>query len=120
MATISSERLFGKELKTLQNEKKQLQQKLNNEMEIYTFASSDKVINRTHPKTWQQKLTQWWNKEITVSIVPVGVATFFLLTAALAPTFMQQENHYQLRERQIIEVGGYFYWSDLLEGVKKK
>lgn len=107
--------------KTLQNEREAIKEKLQKELALITFSSSEEVLKRTQPKTFSQKIKEWWNKEISVSLVPVGIATLLLISLSITPSlFNENKQEQQPQQRQIIQVGGNFYWNDLYEEVRKK
>lgn len=101
------------------DEQKNVQKKLNEELSNFTFTGAEKVIKRTHPKSMSDKFKSWWNKEVTVPLAPVGIAILLLISATVAPSFLQN-NNIELPAREIIQVGGSFYWSDLFEEVRNK
>lgn len=105
--------------KILQSEQKQIRHQINEEMSHVSFSGKDKVLQKTHPITWTEKLGKWLNKEITIPLVPVSVASLLLITALLFPAMLLEDDHH-LPTREIVEVGGNYYWSDLFEEVRNK
>ncbi len=101
----------------MQSDKKIVKQKLDSELAHVSFSGSAKVLQRTHPKKLSEKIRYWLNKEITVPLVPITVTVAILFSVSFIPTFLddQPEQH-----RQLIQVGGNYYWSDLYEVVSKK
>lgn len=102
----------------MQNDKKHINQKLNQELAHFSFTSKEKVLQKTHPKTWKQKIVHLLNKEISVPIVPIGVATVLFISVNFVPDFIDtQKDQFP---RQMIEMGGNYYWSDLFDEVSRK
>lgn len=101
----------------LQNDDKKITQKLNDELAHFSFSGTKKVLKRTHPKTWQEKLLHWLNKEISVPVVPIGVTVVIFLSVSIVPSLL--DDHTEQSPRQMIQVGGNYYWSDLYEAVRK-
>ncbi|XEC95131.1 hypothetical protein AB6A23_00635 [Paenibacillus tarimensis] len=95
-------------------ERERLKQKLDEELEAVEFTRQDEVIKRTHPRTWQDAVVSWWNKEIELPLVPIGIAASFLFALV---TFNNLNGHTVeppvIREqRQLVEVAGNTYWKD--------
>ena len=118
--------------KILSNDQKKIRKKLEQELAHLSFSSQEgvlkrthpqssqeEVLKRTHPQSFQEKVQSWWNKEVTLSLVPVGVVTFLLISATIVPSLLQ-EDKIELPPREIIQVGGNFYWSDLYEEARNK
>lgn len=101
------------------NDQKELNQKLNKELKQLTFTKADIVIKKTHPKDFQEKFQEWWNKEVSVPLFPVGVASIVIITASIVPPLFQAEVPIEMT-REIVQVGGNFYWSDLFERVSQQ
>ncbi|RXI96187.1 hypothetical protein DS745_20815 [Anaerobacillus alkaliphilus] len=101
----------------MQSEKKLVKQKLDTELAHVSFSSSAEVLQRTHPRKLSEKIRHWLNKEITVPLVPIGVTAAIFLSVSLLPALLEDETE---QPRQLIQVGGNFYWSDLYEEVSKK
>ncbi|ADU31060.1 hypothetical protein Bcell_2807 [Evansella cellulosilytica DSM 2522] len=85
---------------------------LKKELSSYSFTHHEEVIKHTHPKTFQGKLLCFWNKEITIPLVPISAVLFFVITVG---TVFSTLNGDMEINRQIVESGGSFYWNDLLE-----
>ena len=103
----------------MSNDRKEIRKKLEQEMVHVSFSSQQEVLKRTHPQNLRQIVSSWWNKEVTISLVPVGLATLLLISASIVPALLK-ENEIELPPREIIQVGGNFYWSDLYEEARTR
>lgn len=103
----------------MRNEQKEVAKKLKNELSHFSFSRSEEVLKKTHPKTMSEKLYMWWNKEVSISLVPVGLATLLLVSASMIPPFIQEHDQI-LGSREIIQIGGNYYLSDLFEEAQRR
>ena len=103
----------------------QIRRKLDKELSDIHFSSEQQVIERMKKKSWTDKWIDFWNKEITVPLVPVTGATIILFTAiTLYPVISNEDSpttpsqNYPIMDR-IIEKGGSYYWESNFNEVKK-
>lgn len=101
------------------NEQKAIHKKLHQELAHIHFSGSEEVLKRTHPKTFSQKLSEWWNKEVSIFLLPVGIVMLLIISVITIPT-VPQDTEINVKNRELIQVGGNFYWKDLFEEVSKK
>ena len=94
-----------------QNERKQIKQALDQELSGTAFSKKAAVLRRTHPKTRKEKLDALWNREVQVPLIPLGAALFLMITAG---TLVGMPGDHE-EERELIERGGSYYWSDMID-----
>ncbi|MBM7662899.1 hypothetical protein JOC85_003710 [Bacillus mesophilus] len=101
------------------NNQQRMKQQLDQELQDVTFTSFDKVLQETRPKTFRQRLNSLWNREITIPVLPFATATLLFIGIAGSTIFFSQEE--PSPHRQLVEVSGNVYYSDLYEkAVAKK
>ncbi|MFA9558653.1 hypothetical protein ACERII_15205 [Evansella sp. AB-rgal1] len=92
-------------------QQKELKRQLDSELSHFSFTKQGGVLSKTHPKTWSEKVNNWWNKEITIPLLPVGAITVLLLLTAGMILFSNDGG----QQVELIERGGNIYWSDMYE-----
>ncbi|SET36028.1 hypothetical protein SAMN05216389_109164 [Oceanobacillus limi] len=96
------------------NEKKQLKNQLENELQSLHFSSQKEVLDQAYPTTWKQKIAQLWNKEIEIPLLPVSAIVALLVCSyGYKEIHMNDENEKQ--EKVLVELAGNTYWKDELE-----
>ncbi|MBU9720887.1 MULTISPECIES: hypothetical protein [Bacillaceae] len=93
---------------------KELKGKLDKELVPVVFSEKSKVevLSLTHPQTLQEKLKGWWNKDVTIPLIPIGAVLVLFITVGSVMAVMENDVEVQ---RYLIEKGGNLYWSDMLE-----
>ncbi|MBM4764401.1 hypothetical protein [Bacillus sp. B15-48] len=100
----------------MNDEKKQIKAQLDRELQEVKFTKQQKVLNRTHPISFKQRLLALWNKELEVPLLPVS--SVIILTFLVFGMFAwNNEPHTSLSQRELVEAGGNTYWKDELEKV---
>ncbi|MEK8129114.1 hypothetical protein WMW72_14510 [Paenibacillus filicis] len=92
-----------------------IRDRLDAELSGTRFTGQHKVLERTHPKGWRQKLSSWWNSELELPLVPVSLV-FLVLFGAVEVNRLQSSSSggktTAQERRELIEVGGSTYWKD--------
>ncbi|UVI29592.1 hypothetical protein [Paenibacillus spongiae] len=99
-----------------------IKSRLDEELAEIKFTGHARVRNRTHPRTWRDKASAFWNKELELPLLPIGAAAALLLfwAASLQPDDSSTEGEIQLAGRELIEAGGNTYWKDVYEEAVRK
>jgi len=100
----------------MDRELESIRNKLDEEMGELRFSRAEDVLRRTHPRSWRDRLLAFWNKELEVPVLPVGLSLAVILAVVAADrlkgTGHGQEPGAAASERQLIEAGGNTYWKD--------
>lgn len=96
-------------------EKRQIKRHLDKELENVHFTKHADVLNQLKPKSKRMKLKQFWNKEISIPLLPVSSA-FVLFIFGFGFTNIYDTNQ-QFKQKEIVELGESFYWKDDIEGM---
>lgn len=102
---------------TLHNEQREIHEKLQYELRDVRFTKKEEVLARTHKKSVVHFLNEWWNKELSISLVSLGLIAVFFIVLTVAPTILYQPGDAEIVE--IIEVGNSFYPKQLLEETRR-
>ncbi|UCZ54417.1 hypothetical protein LGQ02_06545 [Bacillus shivajii] len=94
------------------DEQKTLRRQLNEELSSYEFSRKDEVMKRTHPKSFGEQFNNWWNKEVTIPLLPVGMAVILLFSVGTGSMFIVDNK--DDAKRIMVEKGGNLFWSDLV------
>ncbi|UAL48852.1 hypothetical protein [Sutcliffiella horikoshii] len=101
-------------------EKQAVKERLDQELKDFHFTGCEKVLQKTHTKSFVDKLSSFWNKEIEVPVLPIVVAaTLILSTISLKDDLKNNEITTTQAEREIIQIAGYTYWKDDYERAVK-
>ncbi|GAE34938.1 hypothetical protein [Halalkalibacter akibai] len=92
------------------NDQEKWKKQLDQELELIQFTKIEQVLAQTHPKTFKQKWSQWLNKEISLPLVPLVAATSIFLAIGVFQTLDLNE----VESRELIEIQGNIYWSDMI------
>ena len=87
---------------------KQWQKKLNEELKHITFNENEKVFARIQQSTQGGKLSQLWQKEIEIPLLPVMGALFGLFLIVSLQFSVDSKASYSADE--IVEINGNMYW----------
>ncbi|NLP50629.1 hypothetical protein [Bacillus sp. RO1] len=101
-------------------EKQAVRERLDNELKDLHFTGCEKVLQKTHPKSFTEKLSSFWNKEIELPILPVVVATMLILSTISLRVDRDNVVITTQADREIIRIAGYTYWKDDYERVVKE
>jgi hypothetical protein len=101
-------------------EKQAVRERLDHELKDFHFTRCEKVLQKTHPKSFTEKLSSFWNKEIEIPILPVVVATVLILSTISLRDDRDSEVITTQADREIIQIAGYTYWKDDYERVVKE
>ncbi|MCQ6561075.1 hypothetical protein [Paenibacillus mendelii] len=103
-------------------ERERMKSRLDEELDGITFTGHAQVRNRTHPRTWRDRLSAFWNKELELPLVPIGAAAALLLFWGVSqqPEDSVSEEDLRLTQRELIETGGNTYWKDVYEEAVRK
>lgn len=95
-----------------------IKKQLDNELAEIRFSKQANVLRRSHPRSFLQKLNHWWNKEITIPLIPVWAVIILLVGINLTDSLYipNSPNMENLQHRQLVKVAENIYWSDLIEG----
>ncbi|QMV43096.1 hypothetical protein [Cohnella cholangitidis] len=95
-------------------EREFIKNRLDEELSALHFTKENEVLRRTHPRSWKERLTALWNKEIEVPLFPLGASMAVILTVITLTqlqSFMDADGSLE-EQRQLIEAGGNTYWKD--------
>jgi len=103
----------------MDRERESIRNKLDEELRELKFERAEDVIRRVHPRTWRERLSGIWNKEIEVPVLPLGMS-FAVILAVVAVSHLRTsgdegKSGRNGEERQLIEAGGNTYWKDEYE-----
>ncbi|WP_405102816.1 hypothetical protein [Oceanobacillus sp. FSL H7-0719] len=93
-------------------EKKQIKKQLDNELKNLVFMKQEEVLKQLTPRDWRTKVRRFWNKEITIPLLPVS-SVFVLLLFGYG--FFNVYDNRELEHQELIELGGSTYWKDEIE-----
>lgn len=99
-------------------EQEQFKQKLGEELGKIRFTKEAEVLGITHPRTWRQKWSALWNKELEISLLPLGMSMAVIIAIVAVVQVQNSEvrdDPGQGDQRQLIEAGGNTYWKDKYE-----
>lgn len=99
----------------MSRERAYIRSKLDGELEEVRFGRAEDVLRRTHPRTWRDRLRAFWNKEIEVPVLPLGLSFAVILAISAASQLRDRvgDGDAALPEsRELIEAGGNTYWKD--------
>ncbi|WP_017754807.1 hypothetical protein [Calidifontibacillus oryziterrae] len=101
----------------LNKEISEIKKQLDNELRHIHFSNENNVLERSHPRTFLQKIKYWWNKEITIPLVPVGAIIVIVMGSALTDELGSLNSQKQVisQQRQLVKIAGNIYWNDLVE-----
>lgn len=99
----------------MNQEQKTITQQLKKELAELQFTGHTKVIRRTHPTTWRQKMISWWNKEIELPLLPIGtaLAAVIIVMSIIPGQSAPKETNDLAKPRVLVEEGGNIYWEDV-------
>ncbi|XID92737.1 hypothetical protein ACF3MZ_30515 [Paenibacillaceae bacterium WGS1546] len=99
----------------MSRERAHIRNKLDAELEEVRFGRADDVLRRTHPRTWRDRLRAFWNKEIEVPVLPLGLSFAVILAVTAASQLRERAGDGDAAlpgGRELIEAGGNTYWKD--------
>ncbi|MUV36849.1 hypothetical protein JNUCC1_00653 [Lentibacillus sp. JNUCC-1] len=90
-----------------------LKHKLDEDMQHIHFSGQKDVLKRTHPESFRDKAVAFWNKEISIPLLPVSTVFALVLLAVgyhevVVPLQPDQT-------QKTIEVAGNTYWENDFE-----
>ncbi|WP_413382105.1 hypothetical protein [Alkalihalobacillus sp. 1P02AB] len=102
----------------MMDEKKQLRKQMDHEMDTIRFTSYQAVTARTHPKSWENRLASFMNKEIEISLVMVmAVALVFVGAVFAQDLFYKQESFENIEGSTFQKIGENYYTKEQLERI---
>ncbi|MGD7052432.1 hypothetical protein [Sutcliffiella horikoshii] len=101
-------------------EKQAVKERLDHEIKDFHFTGCEKVIQKTHPKSFAQKLSSFWNKEIELPVLPMVVTATLIFSTISLKDDLNSEVTTTQAEREIIQIAGYTYWKDDYERAVKE
>ena len=103
-------------------EEEWMKSRLNEELDGIKFTGHTHVRKHTHPRTWRDRMSAFWNKELELPLVPIGAAAALLLFWSVShqPDHSATEGDIPLTQRELIETGGNTYWKDVYEEAVRK
>ncbi|MGG3279817.1 hypothetical protein [Paenibacillus solani] len=105
----------------MRNGKKDIAEKINQELKEIHFQGADKVISRTFPKSGRESLASLWNKEIEIPAAVIGYVSASVLALVLGiylwkdPVMKPAPTKSLQAGTELLEVGGSIYWKDQYE-----
>lgn len=101
----------------MKSERESIKRQLDDELDELRFTRHEKVIARTHPRTWQARIHSLWNKDIELPLLPVGLAVVFLFSIIGVERLQMTNSEMPVshERRQLIKLGGNTYWTDEYE-----
>ncbi|WP_404350976.1 hypothetical protein LG311_07865 [Sutcliffiella horikoshii] len=100
-------------------EKQAVKERLDHELKDFHFTGCEKVIQKTHPKSFVEKLSSFWNKEIELPVLPIVLAATLIFSTISLRDDLNSEVTTTQAEREIIQIAGYTYWKDDYERAVK-
>lgn len=100
-------------------EKQAVKERLDHELKDFHFTGCEKVIQKTHPKSFVEKLSSFWNKEIEFPVLPIVLAATLIFSTISLKDDLNSEVTTTQAEREIIQIAGYTYWKDDYERAVK-
>jgi len=96
----------------------QVKARLAEELGELHFMSHAQVLERTHPRTWPERLRALWNKELEIPVAPGGaLVAMALLVFGWYQSDAPKPHNALWSKRQLVESGGSTYWKDQLDKV---
>lgn len=97
---------------TGKKERESIKENLNAELADVDFTRAADVLRRTHPRTWQQRFTAWWNRELSLPIIPIGIGFVLLLFLVGVVQLrdyadLPRSSHHG---NELVQAGGNTYW----------
>lgn len=99
--------------------KQAVKERLDHELKDVHFSGCEKVIQKTHSRSFAQKLSSLWNKEIEVPVLPIVMAVVLFFSTISLRDDLKSEVITTQAEREIIQIAGYTYWKDDYERAVK-
>lgn len=104
----------------MDREQEIINQQLNQDLSDLHFTRHAEVLNKTHPRTWNERMRGLWNKELELPLVPLGtVCVFFFVIIVLYHEAQQPRGAHQTitppQQRELYRTGGNIYWKDEYE-----
>jgi hypothetical protein len=102
----------------MKSEQESIKGMIDKELAELRFGRQADVLKRTHPRAWRDHLRVWWNKELQLPLLPIGLSCVLLITIATAVQLSELPNSHDApppQHRELIETGGNTYWSDEFE-----
>lgn len=96
----------------MRQEQEAVRQRLDDELSTLRYNGTDNILSHTHPRTIRDRLRALWNREISIPLVPIGLAAVLLISWPLLRQMDQEPGGLESPSRQLIEIGGSTYWSD--------
>ncbi|KMJ58328.1 hypothetical protein AB685_10515 [Bacillus sp. LL01] len=102
-----------------QKENRAVKEKLDHELGELYFTGHERVLRKTHPKSFNEKLSSFWNKELEIPVLPIVLTVgLFFTTISIKSELFHTETHLRA-DREMIEFAGYTYWKDDFEKAVK-
>ncbi|MFC5404941.1 hypothetical protein [Cohnella soli] len=99
-------------------EQTHISQRLDEELNIVKFTRAEETIRRTHPRTRRDRLHAWWNKELRVPLLPIGVGFVVAMTLFVGIRLKEISIRGEVplyERRELVQAGGNMYWKDEYE-----
>ncbi|TVY01194.1 hypothetical protein [Cohnella terricola] len=100
----------------MNRERERIKNRLDEELGGLQFGGQEETLRRTHPRSWRDRLRAFWNKEIEVSLLPLGASLAVILAVAAIYQLSDAKNDSGDTDwrdgRQLVEAGGNTYWKD--------
>lgn len=100
-------------------ENRAFKDKLNQELAEVRFSGHGKVLSKTHPKSYRERLSSIWNKELHIPVLPIVLAAGLILTTVSMKSTLFDRDPNLMANREMIEFAGYTYWKDDFERAVK-
>ncbi|WP_156317847.1 hypothetical protein [Bacillus sp. CHD6a] len=101
-------------------EKQAVRKRLDDELKDFHFTGCEKVLQKTHPNSFKEKLSSFWNKEVELPILPIIMATVLMISTISLREDRKNELTTTQANREIIQIAGYTYWKDDYERMVKE
>lgn len=106
----------------MSSEQEHIKRRLDEELSSLSFSGQERVLQQTHPTAPLARLRALWNKELEISLKPLGALSALLIAGALILCYPQSGTpEHEARtlpaqgQRELIEAGGNTYWKDIYE-----
>jgi hypothetical protein len=97
-------------------ERQSMRRRLDDELIHLTYDQQESILRRTHPRTWSERARAFWNREVELPLIPIGIVIILMMGwpvyQHVVPDMKDSINR---SSRQMIEVGGSTYWKDAYE-----
>lgn len=93
-------------------EKQAVKVKLDCELRELHFTGYDNVLQKTRARSFSEKLSSFWNKELEIPVLPIVFAAGIFFTALIIKDDLIKQDIAARKDNEMIQIAGSMYWKD--------